>query len=360
MALQPLDGGIYLPSIVYGEPAIGNLLIDASGEKVALIFQAAFTGNLRTIMFRTATVTTGGTVDVRLETVDATSGDPDGTLVGTNTNASVVIAAADDNTVFTATLTADAAVTRGNLYAVVIVAGSPGNINIATFDIDATSTGFPYGDLYTTSWTKQARRMLCAVADSSGVFYNIAGVTFFSSITERNFGNSSTPDVWGIRFQVPFPCTIRGFWMTAELDGDATVKLYDSDGVTVLTSVTFESSQRGSAAEVTHRHAFPADVSLAKDTYYYLGLEPVFSTTVGFYTAALPSLAVMDAWDGGALVHVASAKDPSGTGSWTHHNNGTDGYLKAWMGVELSAFDDGTGGGGGTTFPVIGGGGVID
>jgi hypothetical protein len=360
MALQSLDGGIYLPSIVYGEPATGTLLIDATGEKAALIFQSPFTGNLRTILFRTATVTTGGTVDVRLETVDATTGDPTGSLAGATTNASVAISAGDDNAIITATLTADAAVTRGTLYAVVIVAGSPGNMNIATFDIDATSTGFPYGDLYTTSWTKQPRRMLCAIADDAGVFRNIPGVTFFWTLTERNYGSGSTPDVWGIRFQVPFPCTVRGFWLTCEVDGDATVKLYDSDGVTVLTSLALDTNQRGSTAEVTHRHVFPADVSLAKDTYYYLGLEPSSATTVGFYTASLPSLASMDAWDGGALVHAASAKDPSGTGSWTHYNNGTDGHLKAWMGVELSAFDDGTGGGGGTTFPVIGGGGVID
>jgi hypothetical protein len=166
--------------------------------------------------------------------------------------------------------------------------------------------------------------------------------------------------VWGMRFQVPFPCTVSGFWLICELDGDAVVKLYDSDGVTVLASLALDTDQRFGIAELTKRYVFSASVTLSKDTYYYLGLEPSSATSVGFYTGALPSLATMNTWDGGALVHAASAKDPSGTGSWTHYNNGTDGYLRTWMGVELSSFDDGVGGGvGGTTFPVIGGGGLI-
>lgn len=349
MALQPLTGGMYFPSIVYGEPAVSTLTIDASGEKAALVFQAPESAVIRTILFRTAVVTTGGTVDVRVETVDATTGDPTGTLAGTNTNVSVAIASSDDNVVKTATLTADATLTRGTLYAVVIVAGSPGNINIATFDIEATAVGFPYSDLFTASWVKQPRRILVALLTNAGVGYQLPGVTLFDVLTERNYSNASTPDVWGIRFQVPFPCTVRGFWLTCELDGDATVKLYDSDGVTVLTSLALDTNQRTSTSELTNRYVFPADVSLAKDTYYYLGLEPSSATSVGFYTASLPSLASMGAWDGGALIHAVSAKDPSGTGSWTHYNNGTDGYLKAWMGLELAAFDDGTGGGGGST-----------
>lgn len=348
MATQSLVGGAYFPSLLVGggEHGIANLLIDASGEKASLVFQAPFTGNLRKIHFRTATVTTGGTVDVRLETVSTTDGNPTGTLAGTTTNGSVVIASSDDNVVKTATLTADAAVTLGTLYAIVIVAGSPGNMNIAMQDIDASGVYVPYSVLFTASWVKQVRRMIAAVEDDAGVFHQIPGVMFFETATQRIFNNTSSPDVWGMRLQFPFPVRVRGCWIDAELDGNATIKLYDSDGVTVLTSVDLDADQRVSTAWGLYRLIFPATVSLSANTNYYLGLEPSSGTNCALYTFSVPSSAAMQAWDGGNLVHVASAKDPSGTGSWTHYNNGTDGYLKAWMGVELSAFDDGVGGGG--------------
>lgn len=348
MATQSLVGGIYFPSLLVGggEPGVTALLLDASGEKAALIFQSPFTGNIRKLHFRTAVVTTGGTVDGRLETVSATDGNPTGTLAGTTTNGSVVVDSADDNVIKTATLTADAAVTRGTVYALVVVAGSPGNINIATFDLDAGGTYVPYSGLFTASWVKQARRMVAAIEDDAGVFHQIPGVPFFSTLTQRQFNNTSTPDVWGLRFQFPVPVSVRGCWINTELDGNATIKLYDSDGVTVLASVALDSDQRFSTAWGLKRLMFASTIALAKDTNYYLGLEPSSGTNCSIYTASLPSAAAMDTWDGGVLVHVASAKDPSGTGSWTHYNNGTDGYLRAWMGVELSAFDDGVGGGG--------------
>ena len=64
-----------------------NRTSEAANEQAAGVFQAPFTGTIDKVIFATGTVATGGTVDVRLETVSIANGDPTGTLLGTNSNA---------------------------------------------------------------------------------------------------------------------------------------------------------------------------------------------------------------------------------------------------------------------------------
>lgn len=154
MAFQTIPGGLIIPSKGSDEnPSFQDLLIDAASEKAASIVRAGKTGTIDKVGFKTRTVTTGDTVDVRLETVDLATGNPSGTLLGTNSNGSQVIGDADDNTWFTTALTTGVAVTKGDLFAVVIVNGSvPGNMNIAAFNWNRSL--FPYALLFTTVWTR--------------------------------------------------------------------------------------------------------------------------------------------------------------------------------------------------------------
>src|SRR5688572_2287311 len=100
MALQSLHGGgFFYPRMIGATGAVApvvSLTLDASGEKIGWVLQAAATGAIDAIWFRTGTVTTGDTVDVRIETVDPSTGLPTGTLWSANTNVSVVIANGDD------------------------------------------------------------------------------------------------------------------------------------------------------------------------------------------------------------------------------------------------------------------------
>lgn len=348
MSLQTITAPLYWPASILaggGQPGVASLTVDAAGDSAALIFQSPFTGNLRKIHFRTSTVSFGDDVDVRVETVDPATGDPTGTLVGTNTNGTVTIASTDDNVIKTATLTADASLTRGTVYAIVIVlASSAGTMQFATFDVDGSGHDFPYSDAFVAAaWSKNVRRLICAIEDSAGVFHHLVGVHFTETFTQRSYNNTSTPDVWGVRFRVPFSCKVDGFWANFDLDGDATVKLYDSDGVSVLASFAMDTNIRFGTAVGIKRGLF-AEVTLLKDTYYYLGIEPSSGTNIAVITGGIPNalgVAAMGAWPGGADFHVASAKDPTGTGSWTHYNNTTDGMFMAWMGLSISALDDG-------------------
>lgn len=92
MALQSITHGYPFPApplTAAGAPSLGNYLLDANGEKAALVFAATAAKAIRKIHFRTGTVTTGDTVDCRVETVDtAANGDPTGTLHTTNSNGS--------------------------------------------------------------------------------------------------------------------------------------------------------------------------------------------------------------------------------------------------------------------------------
>ena len=92
MAFQTIPGGLAIPvppnsgtsSTTFGTP----MLLNAASEEAAGVLYAPKTGTISKIGFLTGTVTTGDTVDARMETVSAANGDPTGTLLGTNSNGS--------------------------------------------------------------------------------------------------------------------------------------------------------------------------------------------------------------------------------------------------------------------------------
>src|SRR3990172_8330277 len=175
MALQSVVALLPIPDIptaIAGGATHQSLLLDAADEKAAFIFRAPKAGDITEVVFLTGTVTTGAIVDVRIETVSLTNGDPTGTLWGTTTNGAVVIANTDDNVFKTATLTLAATVAKGDLLSVVIVnpTVSPGNLNVVT-SLDH-SAGFPYRDLFTTVWTKGIRPLIVGIEYSDGS-YNV-------------------------------------------------------------------------------------------------------------------------------------------------------------------------------------------
>lgn len=361
MALQAILGEPVefppLPKTSLATWGNNTFLLDAASEKAANIFQAPKTGNISKIILRTGTVTTGATLDVRLETVDATTGDPSGTLVGTNTNGSLVIADTDDNLIKETTLTAAAAVTRGQWIAVVAVnpAVSFGNLNLWTIEWRGTQWALPaYGDLYTTAWTKQLNNYLvCGVEYADGSYAPAQGQYPLTSIVSNSASNATTPDVIGNRFKVPFACKVNGLYGSFDLDGDADLKLIDSDGVTVLKSVSLDANIRASLTLGFHLALFDTDVTLLKDTYYRVVLEPTTATAVGsIREITMATVARMAASPGGADVHKTTAKDPTGEASWTQ-------TLTSYMimGVLISALDDGVSAGGGLlTHPGMAGG----
>lgn len=320
-----------------GFSSVTTYQFDAANEAWGYVLQAPATGSITGAGFRTGTVTTGATIDVRLETVDA-SGFPSNTLWATNTNnASVVINSTDDNVWFNTTFTAAASVTIGNFIALVFKnpASSPGNMQFSGF-ADAEVYCFPYACQLTASWAKvTAVEVPCLTLNYGGTYYSIPATLPITAINTHTYNNGSTPDVYANKITLPFRARCCGFWAHIDLDGDCVVKLYDANS-TVLASVTIDKDHRQATAGDGSWFYFSSKVTLEPNTVYYLGFEPSSATSMSIYSVDVNTAAILDACGADRNMHYATAKDPTNSGSWTAT---TTRRLSA--GLLLDGFEDG-------------------
>ena len=343
MALQTIPGGLWLPPrpshLGVALSFSGILLIDAANEKAAAILQVRKAGTVSKISWGTRTVTTGATLDVRLETVDLATGNPSGTLLAAGSNASVVVADADDNVRFTSTLTTPVAVTRGQKVAVVIVnpAVSPGNFQISSIENTTIAGETPYITQFTPSWFKNTQAPAVALEYDDGSYDVAPGCFPMSAVASVVYANSSTPDERGLKFKVPFPCRAVGAWIWANLSGDFDIALYDSDGTTVMASYPGDLNVGVVFDYNRNLFLFTGTASLLKDTFYRLVLKPTTATVLGLIEFTVGAAAVMDAFEGGQNFHLTTRTD---AGAWTDTTT-----QRPMMGLILDQFDDGVGGG---------------
>jgi hypothetical protein len=317
--LQSLSGGLIIPQYYErgGAANFTNTTLDAAGETYALVFQAPKTGTIDRIGFRTGTVTTGNTVDVRLETVSATTGDPSGSLVAVGANAAVAIADGDDNVWKEATLTTPCAVTRGTLYAACVVVPASTNLQIASLGTVADWIGgwnFPYEDSFLAgAWAKGANSPTFNVRYTDGT-YPVLGNLPVSAIAATTFNSDSSPDERGLYFTLPFPARLSGAMLNAAFVGGSTLTVYDSDGSTVLTSLTIDADHIRTTSPGPGRYLFPSAVELDKDEAYRLTVLPASTSDNTLTHLTVSSAAMMDALDGGQAFHLTTRE---GGGAWS-------------------------------------------
>lgn len=345
MATQEL-GPIFFPSPpfgVSGQASYLNHLLDAGDEKHGSIFRIPKTGTVSKIHWRTGTVTTGATVDVRLETIDA-SGDPSGTLHAANTNGAQVVADANDNATFTTALTAGASVTKGQERAVVIVnpTVSPGNFNVSVF-ADNTNH-FPYTDLFTTVWAKSSSSPVIALEYDDGSYVPIICCFPCALLPETLFNTTTTPDEIGIIFSLTVPVRASGVWLWTDLDSPGDVKLYDSDGSTVLASTSLDPAKDQAITSDLMFFHFSSTISLLKNTNYRLTLLPTTTTSLRIQEFTVAAVAIMDAFPGGQAIHRTHRTD---AGAWTETTT-----QRPFMGLIIDGLDDGVGAGGGAAMVI--------
>jgi hypothetical protein len=85
-----------------------------------------------------------------------------------------------------------------------------------------------------------------SVAYSGGVYYNI-GCDPASNATTASVDSDSAVKRIGNRLILPVPVTAIGIWCFGDIDQDTTtLKLYGTDGTTVLATSTLSSVKRGS------------------------------------------------------------------------------------------------------------------
>lgn len=327
---EPLDDATTVPTL-------SLVTLDAAGESLAMVVRADRTAVITNILLRTQTVTVGGTADVRVETVNTSTGDPSGTLFSTTSNGALVIADTDDNLWLKATLTLGASVTAGDLYAIVIVAPSGMNANFIRFD--DMQANLPYSDAYlSAAWTKSWSPCAFLVQYTDGTYaYNRSAPWTVQTTT---FSSSSTPDERGVYFTLPVPVRVDGAWVWLDADGDFDVRLYDSDGSTVLLSQSQDADIDATVNGDLYYLPFSTTTDLAAATAYRLTILPTTTTSLSLYELLTPGAeaAEMQAVSGGTNFIMTTRTD---AGSWTQVATN-----RPWMGLSIIGFSDGAGGGG--------------
>lgn len=360
MAQQVIPGGMVIPSYLFGNNfTFSSIVIDASGEKVAFIFMVPETGTIDTVEFRVGTVTVNvlSSVRISLQDLNLATGDPDGTqdqfrdIAGT--------AFASNTWMVPGLITSDGtdtgvkrSVTRGDYLAVVIeyqTFTALDSIQVSSWTPVSTGiSGIPHLRLFTSSWAGQNNDLVMGLKYSDGVYRSVAPhVAPWDGISSVTFTSGSTPDERGLKFSLPVPCVVRGAALQLALstDVDIAVKLYDTNGSTVLASTTMDGNVRQATAQRTYFVPLP-ETALAAGSVYRLTVVPQSALNMALYHMTVNSVALLDTIEGGQSWHYTQRTDG---GAWTDTTT-----QRPLMGLWIDSFDDGAGGGGGGG-PLIGG-----
>ena len=351
MALQTIPGGLWIPRLSQAsnnQPAYSNnRVIDASAEKFAFVFRVPKTGTLDKFEFKLGAVTFNAASVLRcsFQDVSLTDGNPDGTqdqfrdMTSLSANAWNVPGLITSDGSDTGT---KRSVTAGDLLSVVFefqTFTAADSVVIQTINVSGITSpsGQSYSDLFTASWAKtDANGPVFALKYNDGSYEFIANVIPCSTLNNVTFNNASTPDEQGLIFSLPFPVTVTGVWLRVNASADFDIVLYDSDGSTALATVSVDSDVWAVAASTNAFLRFsPQD--LTKDTNYRVVVKPGASNVV-VHNFEVASAAIMDAVEGGQNWHYTQRTD---AGAWTETTT-----KRPWMGLLVSAFDDGVSVGG--------------
>lgn len=356
MTFQKLGQALSFPKIpqtsgglasTYGVAAA--VTVDADGEALAVIFKSTVTENITKIKFRTGSVTTGGDLDIRVETVSG--GEPTGTLWATTTNIVHAVGSGDDNVEIEVTLTSAASVTAGDLVALVVTrpVGSAFVGSLVT-TTGAGLYGFPTSLAKTATYNANQNASIIRPYFNTSGYINILGVNnFYDGATTESVSTSTTPDVVGNVINLPYDFRVSHLWAAADFDGACDILLIDSDGSTTLGSVSNPATQPNLASASLNIIPLTTPVDCDANTDYRVVLNPTTATGSALKTLIFGSSADRLAQDGMEFVKYTSAKDPTGSGSYTN-----DLTKVALVGIFVSHVDIPAGGGGLAGNPVGG------
>lgn len=353
MTLVSLPSPIAWPGLTgngTGAPFLANsTTIDAAGEYVAYVAVAREDMVVSHVGFRSGTATGSPTVDVRIETVDAT-GLPSGTLFGTDTNLSDGVAITTNANVLKA-LTASASITKGQAFCVKIayVAGTSLQIIYLSTTSSTSRSNLPYAVFNTGTPTKtvmQDNTPTISLGSSSTTFYRLPGFIPASAASASTFNNTSSARR-GLRFTPPMNCRAIGLrWFNGASTGDYNAILFNDAGTELSSSSTaFDGDLTAANAGGNITVYFDNTVTLTAGTTYRIAIEPSSATNVTVATITLPSVDYRGASPAGTTAHYTTYV----ASSWT--DTATDQI--PLMDVLLDQIDDGAGTGG--VVGVIGG-----
>lgn len=309
---------------------VSGMLIDASGEKAAVILQVPKTGTITGFGFRVSTYTSTATPDCRIETVDVATGDPSGTLWSANTNGSVNVTATGW---YNITLASNAAVTAGDLIAVVIVQAD-GAFTISDYS-NYVPPRFPYTDLYTTTWTKRINIPNIAL-NYGGTYYPILRTSCASTSSSVSYNvDTATFDEYGNKFILPFACRIIGAWVLSDLDANADIKVYGSSTL----SYSLDSDIRAAITSGMFPIYFASPLNVAANETIIATLLPTTTTNITISSQTVNNTAIYEALPFGSAIVGTKRLN---AGAWTNET-----VIRYQVGLIIDQFSDNIGGGSG-------------
>lgn len=268
-------------------PSIGSALLDAQDEKVGQLFKAGPSIVVSSIAVSIVLVTTGGALDLRLETVDGATGLNSGSLYCAQSSATLTLSTADSGT-WKGKPIADCTIAPGDYAAVVVVRQAAGNVNIGRW----TDSGA--GFTYTTSSTTAAG--LIKTVNSNGMFalYGPDGVAFKSpsifpyfgpqgAVTTYTFNKFSAINSIGVYFKSPFGFNLVGSSPWIDSDGFFNILVRDSSNV-VIASCTANFNNTADTNPNKEYYLFNAPVVIRPNLFYRMSYEPITANNISLYS----------------------------------------------------------------------------
>lgn len=350
--LPPIYLG-YPPTTISTVPSFTTttMEIGTATDELQFIVQAPATGSITGIGFLTGTVTVGCTLDVRLESVSLTTGRASTSLVGTNTNASQVIADTDDNTWFNVTLTSAASVTKGQFLAVRfdVSSGTPTALRIVGF-ADSGAAGALPSCIEDDGSPAAAAAVPVLALSYGGTYYRVPGCYAMSSVdTGTTFNTSSNPLSPGLRFQVPVSMRLTGLWFWGDIDGDMEIELTDDSGTVLMGNTLDKDIPNADTGDAMSVFWFDDTYTLTAATWYRIQFRPLEATNINLFTQSVNSQAILGGCPLGDNAYYCTANYSGG--AYTSQSNTVT--KVPFMGLAFDGID--AGGAGAASFAPVGG-----
>lgn len=352
MSLITLGAYLILPSSIYTSPdGTAGVTLDAAGEYVSWIFKIPKTGTLKKIGVRIGVLTVADDMVLRVETVDASTGKPTGTLYASGATGTATPSGPYTTSWINLNGSTGIRVTKDDLVAVKLLLDYvDGNIQIIT-KWGLGPFNFPYCYSYynsTDNFVMSGALMLGLEYD--GELVHAPGLGLVMAGTSAAWSTAAFRK--GLVLQVPFKCRAVGAIIRADIDNDATFEFYDSDQATILESVLIDKDIRGSSGLGGHYIPFSSSHILMINTNYRAVIRPSGGGNITYYyltgidDAPLKGLDMLEM--GSAWHYTECNGAPTGEASWTDTTS-----QRPHFGIVIDQLDDGAGSGGG--LPILGG-----
>lgn len=346
MSYVDIPGRIYWPAL-WGTGSIGfdwgakyELILDGTADRLAFVFYVPKDGTIEGLVFGTGTVTTSQSLDIRLETVDAATGHPTGTLAATGTSGTQ--ASVGSSTQYLVALGTTYAAQAGDKLAFVIqFTSTAGNLKIsAAHQSNSVITqAFPYVDHNAdASWGIYDLVPNFALK-IDGAYPHCGSMPFKTLALTETFATVEN----GMRLKIPVNVKVCGIWLRFEVYAGDTfgsiVRLWNATAV--IGSGTYIASAESTGHGV--KVFFFDEVEILANTVHRITVESLFPAEyelgVKIDYATVGSNAYLEAWPGGIEWYHTSSLDDGA--NWTD----TTTQRPCAMGLIVSAIDVPAGGG---------------